>query len=337
MSQFFTLAEILPYGGEALPASMSKLAEYALDWRGDPRRARMRWGKGGGWEYHVSLLPLSVQAAIAACEPSHKLGGQILNKACAPISSGGAGKNPSSVPLEHLLPQGEKEVQSGGAGKDCPPPTTNCPLPISDLPTPDLPYSPAFNPSSEAVWSAFERLSKPQQDVAAKRQNAVNAVHKLVNISKACAVALIAKQVGISQATLWNWLKQAATAPRSDVLAVLASKRAGRTTLAPCDPHAWDYLVADYLRPEKPKFEVCYDRLTRAAAEHGWQPVPSSKTLKRRLEREFPRAVITLAREGAESVQRIYPHQTRSKGHFHALEAINGDGHKFDVDRKSVV
>jgi putative transposase len=309
MSQFFTLSEILPFVGEALPASMSKLAELAADWRSDPRRARMRWGKGGGYEYHVSLLPASVQASLGLSDPSQRLGGTVV-----PSSSGGVGtdvsliegvKNPSPVPSGHLLPQGEKESGS-----------TN----LQPLNTP-----------SNALWSAFERLSKRQQDQAATRQNAVNAVHGMVNVSKACAIALVAKQIGVSNRTLWNWVKQTADICRTDRLAALASKRVGRTTLAPCDPHAWDYLVADYLRVEKPKFEVCYYRLTRAALEHGWAPVPSSKTLKRRLEREFPRAVTMLAREGREAVQRIYPHQTRSKAHFHWLQAINGDGHKFDV------
>ncbi|CUW41101.1 putative transposase (Bacteriophage Mu, transposase 25-230; Transposase, Mu, C-terminal 244-310) [Magnetospirillum sp. XM-1] len=38
-----------------------------------------------------------------------------------------------------------------------------------------------------------------------------------------------------------------------------------------------------------------------------------------------------LAREGEDALKRLYPAQTRDRSMFHALEAVNGDGHKFDV------
>jgi hypothetical protein len=38
-----------------------------------------------------------------------------------------------------------------------------------------------------------------------------------------------------------------------------------------------------------------------------------------------------LARDGVEALRRLYPAQQRDRGVFHALEAVNADGHRFDV------
>ncbi|WP_155304143.1 transposase domain-containing protein [Desulfosarcina widdelii] len=59
--------------------------------------------------------------------------------------------------------------------------------------------------------------------------------------------------------------------------------------------------------------------------------LPSLSTFKRKLRREIPRRVLILAREGVEALSRSYPAQERDRGVFHALEAVNADGHKFDV------
>jgi hypothetical protein len=49
------------------------------------------------------------------------------------------------------------------------------------------------------------------------------------------------------------------------------------------------------------------------------------------MQAEFPRAVTTLMRQGRDAAARVYPAQRRDRSVFRALEAINGDGHKFDV------
>ncbi|MFZ1681763.1 MAG: transposase domain-containing protein, partial [Rhizobiaceae bacterium] len=51
----------------------------------------------------------------------------------------------------------------------------------------------------------------------------------------------------------------------------------------------------------------------------------------RRIERELPRAVIVLARKGADAARALYPAQSRDRSVFHAMQAVNVDGHKFDV------
>ena len=68
--EWFTAAEILPAAGYALPDSAAALNEHIqrAGWRKDPRRARVRFGKGGGYEYHISLLPMPVRAALLAAD-----------------------------------------------------------------------------------------------------------------------------------------------------------------------------------------------------------------------------------------------------------------------------
>ena len=49
------------------------------------------------------------------------------------------------------------------------------------------------------------------------------------------------------------------------------------------------------------------------------------------MEREFSRAEITLRRKGEEALGRLFPAQVRDHSVFHALQAVNADGHTFDV------
>lgn len=62
---------------------------------------------------------------------------------------------------------------------------------------------------------------------------------------------------------------------------------------------------------------------------NGWQ-LPSYKTVLRRINALDERQVV-LAREGDEALERMYPAQERDRTVFHAMEAVNADGHKFDV------
>ena len=264
--EWFTPAELLELASPALPDTIRglNLLIERQSWRADERRCRVRFGRGGGYEYHYSLFPAEVQASVLA--------------AAAPSAE---------------------------------PPASR----------------------SSAAWAAFERLPEKAKAEAARRLAAVDKVEKLAKggLTRQLAASFVAGEIGCATRTLWNWISAAAEVARADRLAALAPRHAGRTATAPCDPRAWDALVADYLRPEQPAFETCYGRMMRAAAAAGWSPVPSSKTLQRRMDAEFPRAVRTMMREGREAAARIFPHQRRDRSHFHALQAVNADGHKFDV------
>ncbi|MBY6243515.1 transposase domain-containing protein [Methylosinus sp. Sm6] len=263
---WLTTTEILALGAPSLPSHMSKLAELisSQGWRKNASFARVRFGRGGGYEYHLSLLPPDARAKALAA------------RATAAVEKA--------------------------------------------------------NTVSQGLWAAFDRLPEKTKEKARRRLVAVEAVQSMGNdCTREVAVAWVAKEFDVCASTLWSWLALVEGVDRGDRLPHLAPRHVGRTATAECDPRAWDFLVADYLRAESPAFEPCYRRLTRAAAAESWSPIPSSKTLQRRIEKEIPRAARTLARSGREAAQRIYPHQRRTKAHFHAVQSVNADGHKFDV------
>jgi len=271
MKEWFARAEIAAAACGTLPSDPGALSRHIeqAGWHDDPRRFRARNGRGGGFEYHLSLLPADVQARLLA--------------------------------RHHLAAVGE-----------------------------------AMDPQearSAQLWKRFDGLPAAAKAKARERLAAVQRIDTLCRggMTRQLAVALTAKETSASTSTLWNWLRLAEAVPPSDRLPALAPRHRGRTATATCDPRAWAFLVADYLRPERPNFEACYRRLTEAAAEHGWTPMPSAKTLKRRIERDVPAPARQLARQGREAAARSYPHQRRDRSIFAAMEAVNADGHRFDV------
>lgn len=191
---------------------------------------------------------------------------------------------------------------------------------------------PTSDPASKALWDRFERLSDERKDEARRRLEAIERVATLSkDMTRQLAVSLVAGEIGCGARTLFEWIETARDVARADRLPALAPKHQGRTATAPCDPRAWDFLVALWLQPEQRVFESCDRRMRETATVEGWAPLPSAKTLKRRLEREIPRGVQTLARKGADAAKALFPHQTRDRSVFHAMEAVNADGHRFDV------
>lgn len=187
----------------------------------------------------------------------------------------------------------------------------------------------------EALWDQYERLPAKLKEVANERLKAVRLAHELIDAGTArCpAYGAAACQLGIKNvSTLRSWLRLVKGLDRADWLPALAPRwhGNGKNPGESCSPEAWDYFKADYLRLEQPAAEACYERLRRIAKERGWA-VPSLATLKRRLKHELPPAALILARKGEEAIKRSFPHQERDRSVFHALQALNADGHRFDV------
>ncbi|MCB1470904.1 MAG: Mu transposase C-terminal domain-containing protein [Rhizobiaceae bacterium] len=184
---------------------------------------------------------------------------------------------------------------------------------------------------SEA-WIAYDALPEKAKKEAELRLKAIDRVDLLRrSMALEAALSLVAPEIGVSASTLRAWLRAVRYVAKADRLPALAPRYKGRTSTADCDPRAWDFIVADYLRPEEPCFSACFGRLRDAAALNGWSPVPSAKTLQRRIEKEIPRGARMLARKGRSEAQRLFPHQTRDRSVFAPLEAVTADGHKFDV------
>lgn len=191
-----------------------------------------------------------------------------------------------------------------------------------------------------SLWARFDRLKQPAKDTAARRLKALHAVEALQRSGTgACeARAIVVEQMqrenvrGASVASVTRWQDAVAGAHRSDWLPLLAPAYTGRTATAELEPEAWELFKGDYLRLEQPSAESCYARLQRIAlSKPDWAPLPSLRTLTRRIERELPRQVVVLARQGEEALMRTFPAQERDRSMFAALDGVNADGHVWDV------
>lgn len=182
------------------------------------------------------------------------------------------------------------------------------------------------------LWSWYERQSAKTKAEAERRLAAVREIDQCeaTGMTRSAAVASVAANGDVSSATLWNWLKLIAGIAREDRLPCLAPRRRGGGAKADIHPKVWQYFVSDYLRPEKPTLASCYARAEQVAAIENI-PVPHIKTFQRRLEAEIDPRLVIAKRDGAEALRRSIPSQQRSVAELHALEAVNIDGHKFDV------
>ncbi|MBP1852714.1 transposase domain-containing protein [Rhizobium halophytocola] len=183
-------------------------------------------------------------------------------------------------------------------------------------------------------WNAFEALTADQKMVCEDRLKALRNAYELTSagLGRTNAMKAAAHLAGVSMPTLYAWDKLIQGIDREDWLAALAPSVRSKTGAGQkIDEDAWDFLKSDYLRPEKPTFSACYRRMLKVAKRQKWLSIPSEDTCRRRFDREVPRAVQVLARSGKDKAKTLFPAQRRVRTHFHAMQAVNMDGHKIDV------
>lgn len=190
---------------------------------------------------------------------------------------------------------------------------------------------PVAAPDRAGLWDAYDRRPQSLKDEAARRLSALQAVERLVatGTGRSRAVEETAKAFGESRATLYRWAKLVAGLDPADWLAALVPAYSGCTAKAECDERAWDFFKAEWLRDEAPSIATAYDRMVRAAREHGWK-VPSQRTVTR-WANEIPRTLRVLKREGEHAMMRLYPSQHRTVRDLYAMAWINGDGYQHNV------
>lgn len=186
----------------------------------------------------------------------------------------------------------------------------------------------------DELWAWFEGLPEDVRGKAAERLRIVQEVEAMVPaLGRHLAVKQIAAVREVGASTIWNWLAAIEGVRPDDRLPHLAPRhraQAARVRVADCHPDFWAFLKSDYLRLAAPPFTDCYRRAVREARKQGWAVLPE-RTLRRRMDREVNRVTQVLMREGVEAVKRLYPPQVRDKSALVAMEAVNGDFHKFDV------
>ncbi|MBP1844787.1 transposase InsO family protein [Rhizobium petrolearium] len=184
-----------------------------------------------------------------------------------------------------------------------------------------------------AVWRQFERLSKEHKAICEARLKVLRMIEDFEadGLTARAAVAMACRRAGIEKSAVYEWRKMVASHDREDWLAALAPTYRKEGTWAECHADAWEALKSDYLRPEKPTFSACYRRVAKLAKKRKWLPIPSERALRRRFDHEVPEAVQIAARDGRQKLKALFPPQRRTRSHLHAMQAVNMDGHRFDV------
>ncbi|MBB4267797.1 transposase domain-containing protein [Roseospira visakhapatnamensis] len=283
MTDWLTAAEIADLRLPGMPRTREATTRRARDWQVPDRRWsnnraegvwRRRAGRGGGVEYHYSVLPPRARAAFLR-------------------------RRGLAAPAAEAPPETPRAANDQADWKE--------------------------------AWARFEALPETRKDKARERLNLFRQVADLVagGMSKTAAVELACRPAGMSPRTYYGLERRTWNTPREHWLPMLVDQRSGRVTTTDIPPDALQFLKDDYLRPEQPALDACITRLRDVAAERDWD-LPSDRTLQRRLAEVDP-LVVTWCREGPEAVARKFPAQRRDRTAFKALEAVNFDGHKFDV------
>lgn len=185
----------------------------------------------------------------------------------------------------------------------------------------------------EALWSKWDNASDSQRRLAEKWLPAVQAADEMLNQGFQ-RKRLLRPLQGITRSAhpLCGTSITVQKFAKPDWAAALVDGRgASRRNVhkSEFDEDAWQFLIADYLRPEKPAFRKCYERLELAAREHGWS-IPSRATAFRRIQ-QLDEAMVVACREGEHALMHLIPAQQRTVEHLDAMQWINGDGYLHNV------
>ncbi|RLM27476.1 hypothetical protein BIY29_02215 [Brenneria alni] len=199
------------------------------------------------------------------------------------------------------------------------------------------PRNDSDNYCREVLWHRWESATEKQRLAAQKKTEAVITVSALVEkgVDVVSAFDAVAETHDASVASVRRWYYTARKFAREDWVASLLGQyghniETRRKKEADCDPKAWDFFLADYLRPERPALRTVYARLAEAAESNGWT-IPSLSSIRRKLERDIPVEQRVLLREGEHAAMRLFPCQERTVADIAAMEWVNGDGYQHNV------
>ncbi|WP_425072553.1 transposase domain-containing protein [Sagittula sp. S175] len=260
-------AEIAEAGLPDLPGTARGVRDVAEreGWANQPGKVRRRTGRGGGYEYHVSLFPTRAKVAL------------------------------------------QRAVEA--------------------------PEAPAPIRSRDEAWADFERRSAKVKARAEERLVALTEVDalELVGLTRTQAIGQVHRKMGVSQKTLWNWLSLVDGVERDDWLAYLAPATGGGKAETVEVPEAFlTFVKSAWLTLSGPDLTAAYDWACDDAKTRGAPTAPLWK-VRRVIAATVPKHVEIFLREGVNGLRKWFPHQTRSKSAMHAMEAVQGDYHKFDV------
>ncbi len=276
-THWYTAAEIANLGFPGVPDSKRRVNELATTYGWAERTApdgtplaRPRKARGGGIEYHSSLLPHETQVLLKARLLAAEAEGRTAND---------------------------------------------------------------IGQSEDDAWKWYDRQTTATKKKAQERMAVLCEVMECTDkgVLKTEAMQEVAARRDISPRIISEWFRLVRNRHRSNWLPYLAPQYKGGGKEVEIDAEAWLILKSDYLRPDKPAFAACYKRLVENYARPRGITLPNPKTLKRRLDKEISKALRKSEREGREALRRTVAPQRRTVAGLHAMDAVNVDGHTFDV------
>lgn len=198
---------------------------------------------------------------------------------------------------------------------------------------PEPPAPAPEKPGRDAAWSAFDALKASAKARAAERLRALDDVDALETsgLTRTVAVRTVADKLKKSEKTLWNWLSMVEGIPRHDRLPYLAPQPGGaKGDKTQVSERFVEIVKSCWLTQSGPDMTAAHAWATDIAKAEGVASAPLWK-VRRIIDETVPKHVVIFLREGVHGLRRYFPHQTRSKTSMRALEAVQGDYHKFDV------
>lgn len=197
------------------------------------------------------------------------------------------------------------------------------------------PAASALDSERRALWQRWDAASDSQRKLAERWHPVVMLADELIasGVTAKTAFQTAASRYDVSAASLRDKYYRVQKYAKQDWVALLIDRRGGAKHEAKqvgFDEDAWQFLLADYLRPEQPAFRKCYERLELAAREHGWT-IPSYSTAYRRVQQNVDRTMVVACRQGEHALMHLLPTQRRTVEHLNALQWINGDGYQHNV------
>lgn len=197
-------------------------------------------------------------------------------------------------------------------------------------PPPMLPPGGDHGERSER-WAWFEQQPDTAKRKAAVRHGILMEIESYVadGHGRLDALAKVTAAHEIGKSAVYEWQKMVANVPRADWLPHLVPMHGGGRQQAELCPEAHQWLTSLVLQSGRQNFSEDVRLLREKAEVKGWS-LPSEGTM-RRIIAALPRAVKILRQEGEVALRRSIPALRRDHASFHALQALNGDGHKWDL------
>ncbi|MBP0483969.1 transposase domain-containing protein [Sagittula salina] len=193
--------------------------------------------------------------------------------------------------------------------------------------------SPRPSRDRDTLWADYDRKSDKAKRRSQDRLAALAEVEalELAGLTRSAAVDEVRRSRKVSEKSVWNWLSLVAGVPREDWLPHLAPRSGGGATDKVVVPEVFlEFVKSAWLTQSGPDMTAAYEWAERDAKSRG-EPVPPLWKVRRVIAETVPKHIEVFKREGVMGLRRYFPHQTRSKTSMHAMEAVQGDYHKFDV------